>query len=61
MGNISRRDFLAIAAVFGVEAAWARSFAAPSFEAQLLTGWVGWPKHTSRLPGFRDAAFSVSR
>jgi alkaline phosphatase D len=30
MGNISRRDFLAMAAVFGVEAAWARSFSAPS-------------------------------
>src|ERR1051325_2880263 len=30
MGNISRRDFLAMAAVFGVEASWARSFAAPS-------------------------------
>ena len=30
MGNISRRDFLAMAAVFGVEAAWARSFAVPS-------------------------------
>src|SRR5215471_7259007 len=30
MGNISRRDFLAVAAVFGVEAAWARSFSAPS-------------------------------
>ncbi len=26
MGNISRRDFLAMAAIFGVEAAWARSF-----------------------------------
>ena len=30
MGNISRRDFLAMAAVFGVEAAWARSLSAPS-------------------------------
>src|ERR1051326_7715335 len=30
MGNISRRDFLAMAAVFGVEAAWARSFSGPS-------------------------------
>ena len=30
MGNISRRDFLAMAAVFGVEGAWARSFSAPS-------------------------------
>ena len=30
MGNISRRDFLAMAAVFGVEAAWARSFWGPS-------------------------------
>ena len=30
MANISRRDFLAMAAVFGVDAAWARSFASPS-------------------------------
>src|SRR5499427_6710494 len=30
MGNISRRDFLAMAAVFGVEAAWARSLSTPS-------------------------------
>ena len=30
MGNISRRDFLAMAAVLGAEAAWGRSFAAPS-------------------------------
>src|SRR5246127_4005885 len=30
MGNISRRDFLAMAAVFGAEAAWARSFSVPS-------------------------------
>jgi alkaline phosphatase D len=30
MGNISRRDFLAMAAIFGVEAAWARSFTTPS-------------------------------
>ncbi len=30
MGNISRRDFLAMAAVLGAEAAWGRSFSAPS-------------------------------
>ena len=30
MGSISRRDFLAMATVFGVEAAWARSFSVPS-------------------------------
>src|SRR5207248_5189105 len=30
MGNISRRDFLAMAAVLGAEAAWGRSFPAPS-------------------------------
>ncbi|HEY1265184.1 MAG TPA: PhoD-like phosphatase N-terminal domain-containing protein, partial [Terriglobales bacterium] len=30
MGKISRRDFLAMAAVFGVEAAWARPFSGPS-------------------------------
>src|SRR5512139_4094681 len=30
MGNISRRDFLAMAAVLGAEAAWDRSFSAPS-------------------------------
>src|SRR5215813_5798927 len=30
MGRISRRDFLAMAAVFGVEAAWARPFSAAS-------------------------------
>src|SRR6185312_1048215 len=30
MGNISRREFLAMAAVLGAEAAWGRSFSAPS-------------------------------
>src|ERR1700745_61466 len=30
MGNISRRDFLAMAAVLGAEAAWGRSFSSPS-------------------------------
>ena len=30
MGNISRRDFLAMAAVLGAEAAWGRSFSTPS-------------------------------
>ncbi len=30
MGNISRRDFLAVAAVLGAEAAWGRSFSTPS-------------------------------
>src|SRR5437764_14308358 len=30
MGNISRRDFLAMAAVLGAEAAWGRSLSAPS-------------------------------
>ena len=30
MGNISRRDFLAMAAVLGAEAAWGRSFGASS-------------------------------
>src|ERR1700704_860389 len=29
MGNISRRDFLAVAAVLGAEAAWGRSFSTP--------------------------------
>ena len=30
MGDISRRDFLAVAAVLGAEAAWGRSFSTPS-------------------------------
>ncbi len=30
MGNISRRDFLAMAAVLGAEAAWGRSSSTPS-------------------------------
>src|SRR6478736_9493465 len=30
MGNISRRDFLVVAAVLGAEAAWGRSFSTPS-------------------------------
>src|SRR5580765_6683589 len=30
MGNISRRDFLAVAAVLGADAAWGRSFSRPS-------------------------------
>ena len=30
MGNISRRDFLAVAAVLGAEAAWGRSLSTPS-------------------------------
>ncbi|MGH7487489.1 MAG: twin-arginine translocation signal domain-containing protein, partial [bacterium] len=30
MGNISRRDFLALAAVLGAEAASGRSFSTPS-------------------------------
>src|SRR5258706_16079767 len=30
MGNISRRDFLAVAAVLGAEAAWGRPFSTPS-------------------------------
>src|SRR5262252_10750943 len=30
MGNISRRDFLAVAAVLGAEAAWGRSISTPS-------------------------------
>src|SRR5258705_1999970 len=30
MGNISRRDFLAVAAVLGAEAAWGRSVSTPS-------------------------------
>ena len=30
MGNMSRRDFLAVAAVLGAEAAWGRSFGTPS-------------------------------
>ena len=30
MGNISRRDFLAAAAMLGAEAAWGRAFSTPS-------------------------------
>ena len=43
MGNISRRDFLAVAAVLGAEAAWGRSFSTPSK--------ISWHEASQPFPG----------